>query len=207
MSRQRPHWIFVVQVFLLSATLSATSALALQISPNGSCGGNTGFTCVGSKWGDCCSGHGFCGNIDAYCAHGCDLSGGTCNPGQGTTGVPLAPRPTDGADNASSCRLCPACPICMSPSPTPVPSSCRRLVTATSWETATTTKTVFKAANGTTMESKTVTVTATVTQARTQTLVRTQTRTVFWNGTANATSPKRATTMPPLTAAALPAAP
>jgi hypothetical protein len=30
---------------------------ALQISPDGQCGGN--FTCLGSAYGDCCSPHGW----------------------------------------------------------------------------------------------------------------------------------------------------
>jgi hypothetical protein len=42
---------------------SATPAAALKPSTNGSCGGNTGFTCSGSRFGSCCGANGRCGAI------------------------------------------------------------------------------------------------------------------------------------------------
>ncbi|KAK1245605.1 hypothetical protein MKX08_005234 [Trichoderma sp. CBMAI-0020] len=47
-----------------------------QTSPDGSCGGNTGFVCA---TGLCCSQYGYCGTGPEYCG-----SGGGGNPGNGT---------------------------------------------------------------------------------------------------------------------------
>lgn len=51
----------------------------LTISENGRCGGRSGFTCEGSKFGQCCSIYGWCGNGDAYCGDACDPLRGKCN--------------------------------------------------------------------------------------------------------------------------------
>lgn len=47
-------------------------------SRDGRCGGNTGFTCEGSKFGQCCSIYGWCGKSDAYCGDVCDPLAGKC---------------------------------------------------------------------------------------------------------------------------------
>jgi hypothetical protein len=47
-------------------------------SQDGRCGGNSGFTCTGSRFGPCCSIYGWCGNNEAYCADPCDPLAGTC---------------------------------------------------------------------------------------------------------------------------------
>ncbi|KAH7380081.1 hypothetical protein BKA66DRAFT_369398, partial [Pyrenochaeta sp. MPI-SDFR-AT-0127] len=39
----------------------------LKVSPGGTCGGATGYTCNGSRWGDCCSSFGYCGRSKLYC--------------------------------------------------------------------------------------------------------------------------------------------
>ncbi|KAI0180268.1 carbohydrate esterase family 4 protein [Hypoxylon sp. FL1284] len=41
----------------------------LEVSIEGNCG--AGFTCEGSEYGNCCSGHGFCGASVDYCGEGC----------------------------------------------------------------------------------------------------------------------------------------
>ena len=51
----------------------------LTISENGRCGGRSGFTCEGSKFGQCCSIYGWCGKGDAYCGEACDPLRGKCN--------------------------------------------------------------------------------------------------------------------------------
>lgn len=73
------------------------------ISPDGSCGGNTGFYCVGSTLGmsayfyfysaspiqkvltklssTCCSSSGFCETAVGFCAQGCRPSAGSCTTG------------------------------------------------------------------------------------------------------------------------------
>jgi len=48
----------------------------LEVSRDGTCG--NGVTCAGSRWGECCSGHGYCGSSDDYCGVGCDIAFGTC---------------------------------------------------------------------------------------------------------------------------------
>ena len=47
-------------------------------SMDGRCGGNSGFTCEGSKFGKCCSIYGWCGKSDAYCGDVCDPLAGKC---------------------------------------------------------------------------------------------------------------------------------
>ncbi|KAF2690172.1 carbohydrate-binding module family 18 protein [Lentithecium fluviatile CBS 122367] len=50
-----------------------------KISLDGSCGGISGQTCLGSEFGDCCSQHSFCGRTPAYCSEGCQPKFGDCN--------------------------------------------------------------------------------------------------------------------------------
>ncbi|KAH6892600.1 hypothetical protein B0T10DRAFT_483971 [Thelonectria olida] len=63
---------------------SATStATGVTISPNQQCGGSTGYTCKGSKFGNCCSFYGYCGSTTSYCGTGCDVDFGECNASSG----------------------------------------------------------------------------------------------------------------------------
>ncbi|EGS21859.1 uncharacterized protein CTHT_0037300 [Thermochaetoides thermophila DSM 1495] len=50
----------------------------LIVSTDGSCGG--GITCLGSRFGDCCSEYGYCGRTYAYCGPGCQSAFGFCDP-------------------------------------------------------------------------------------------------------------------------------
>ncbi|KAH7216385.1 hypothetical protein DER44DRAFT_857402 [Fusarium oxysporum] len=52
----------------------------LTISPNQRCGGTTGYTCMNSRFGNCCSWYGYCGSSDSYCGTGCDSNFGECKP-------------------------------------------------------------------------------------------------------------------------------
>ena len=47
------------------------------LSPDGTCGSDSGYQCAGSEFGDCCGQYGYCGNGDAYCGAGCDSLYGT----------------------------------------------------------------------------------------------------------------------------------
>jgi peptidoglycan/xylan/chitin deacetylase (PgdA/CDA1 family) len=47
-------------------------------SSQGLCGEQTGETCTGSIWGECCSKWGFCGSEPAFCGTGCNKEFGTC---------------------------------------------------------------------------------------------------------------------------------
>ncbi|KAH7383554.1 hypothetical protein BKA64DRAFT_760328 [Cadophora sp. MPI-SDFR-AT-0126] len=62
-------------------------------SPDGSCGGTTGYSCTGSAFGNCCSQYGYCGNTVDHCATGCQTPFGTCT---GTGTGPDATVSTDG---------------------------------------------------------------------------------------------------------------
>lgn len=50
----------------------------LKPSANGRCGGDTGYTCERSRFGECCSMHGWCGKSEEYCGGWCDPLHGTC---------------------------------------------------------------------------------------------------------------------------------
>jgi hypothetical protein len=57
---------------------------SLVPSPDGSegiCGGSTGYTCLDSVYGDCCSENGYCGNTTEYCSEGCNPLFGRCGGG------------------------------------------------------------------------------------------------------------------------------
>ncbi|OAL00372.1 hypothetical protein IQ06DRAFT_369732 [Phaeosphaeriaceae sp. SRC1lsM3a] len=62
---------------------------SLVVSPDGACGGSTGFTCRGSPWGECCSQHGTCGNSPQCCGAGCQSSHGVCSGDMGL--MPMVP--------------------------------------------------------------------------------------------------------------------
>ena len=104
----------------------------LEISVDGSCG--NGFTCLGSRYGDCCSKYGWCGSTADHCDAG-------CNPGFGRCGAPVAS--TSNAEPE---------PTSATPVPAPTQSSIQTLTstvlsilyslvttfeTATEWQTST----------------------------------------------------------------------
>ncbi|RMZ28569.1 hypothetical protein D0859_07323 [Hortaea werneckii] len=61
-----------------SSAIATPTPTELTISPNGACGGDTFYTCEGSKWGQCCSVYGYCGSTDDYCGNNCDSDFGLC---------------------------------------------------------------------------------------------------------------------------------
>ncbi|KAF3003978.1 hypothetical protein E8E14_006528 [Neopestalotiopsis sp. 37M] len=68
------------------------------VSPDGSCGGTTGYTCLGSEFGDCCSTYGYCGSTASYCSTYCDSAFGTCD-----TGTKVSGDGSCGGDNGYTC--------------------------------------------------------------------------------------------------------
>ncbi|TDZ73470.1 Chitin deacetylase [Colletotrichum trifolii] len=63
------------------STSSAPAATSTgKVSPNQSCGGTTGYTCLNSAFGNCCSFYGFCGSSLSYCGTGCQSGFGSCSP-------------------------------------------------------------------------------------------------------------------------------
>lgn len=67
-----------------SANVVCSGDLPLVISTNGIC--SEGKTCLGSKFGSCCSKHDYCGSTQGHCSasSGCQLSYGTCTPDTAT---------------------------------------------------------------------------------------------------------------------------
>lgn len=73
-----------------TTTLTSTSSAAsptktkLRTSPDGTCGKASGYTCMGSRYGLCCSAEGKCGNLifsifsQPYCGKGCQPAYGIC---------------------------------------------------------------------------------------------------------------------------------
>ncbi|GAB7360506.1 hypothetical protein MBLNU230_g8456t1 [Neophaeotheca triangularis] len=58
---------------------TASARAPLVVSEDGTCGGNSGFTCKGSKFGKCCSIYGYCGSKEDHCGPACDPLSGKCN--------------------------------------------------------------------------------------------------------------------------------
>jgi hypothetical protein len=56
-----------------------------QISTDGSCGGSSGSTCLGSIFGDCCSAKNYCGGNSSYCDAGCQNGFGKCSASPSTS--------------------------------------------------------------------------------------------------------------------------
>ncbi|CAG7555729.1 unnamed protein product [Fusarium equiseti] len=50
-----------------STTAKPSATEGLAVSTNGDCAYNSGFTCKGSKFGDCCSAAGYCGDDEYHC--------------------------------------------------------------------------------------------------------------------------------------------
>ncbi|KAL9001630.1 MAG: hypothetical protein Q9188_005409 [Gyalolechia gomerana] len=58
------------------------AAPSKKVSTDGSCGGASGNTCLGSEFGDCCSSYNFCGRTKLYCSDPkCQPEFGMCGGG------------------------------------------------------------------------------------------------------------------------------
>ncbi|KAI1815877.1 carbohydrate esterase family 4 protein [Poronia punctata] len=76
-----------------SCLSSPTSTLV--VSTDGNCG--NGVTCQGSRFGNCCSGNGYCGASVDYCGTNCNPNFGTCSTSDDpttTTTTTKGPAPT-----------------------------------------------------------------------------------------------------------------
>ncbi|ERF69025.1 hypothetical protein EPUS_06712 [Endocarpon pusillum Z07020] len=76
--------------------------LDVRISTDGSCGGETGSTCLGSEFGDCCSAKGWCGGNSSYCDIGCQGRFGKCSPAPASTNSATSISETAAAATAAS---------------------------------------------------------------------------------------------------------
>jgi len=102
-------------VLAVGALFTRSAYAQLEISPDGACG--NGVTCLNSRWGQCCSPHGYCGDSIEYCGDGCNSAFGNCGLNGGVNG-------------GGVCN----CPTAIAPAPT-----CRTTVTGTRWMTQTST--------------------------------------------------------------------
>jgi hypothetical protein len=60
------------------ASSTSTTSPSSNVSPDGTCGGTTGYTCAGSQFGSCCSKYGYCGATGDFCGSNCDPDSGKC---------------------------------------------------------------------------------------------------------------------------------
>ncbi|PVH78196.1 carbohydrate-binding module family 18 protein [Cadophora sp. DSE1049] len=63
---------------LISQGCQSAFGKCTQISPFGTCGGNTNYICTDSAYGPCCSEAGYCGSTSAYCGLRCQGQAGLC---------------------------------------------------------------------------------------------------------------------------------
>ena len=89
------------------SSASPTTSSSLAVSTDGSCGDGTGFVCLSSRWGDCCSTKGWCGKEPAYCGKGCQDAFGNCTatPGSSSGSSELSIS-TDGSCGGSTGFIC-----------------------------------------------------------------------------------------------------
>ncbi|OBT52520.1 hypothetical protein VE04_06298 [Pseudogymnoascus sp. 24MN13] len=94
-----------------STTSSIKSTSPLVVSPDGTCGGSTGYTCSGSTFGACCSIYGDCGSSSDFCSTYCDTTGvfGTCSASpttssaKSTSTTDVSPDGTCGGSTGYTC--------------------------------------------------------------------------------------------------------
>lgn len=73
-----------------STSAAASSTPTRAVSTDATCGSNNGgATCLGSSFGNCCSGSGWCGKTDNYCGGSCQSGFGNCgsNNPSGTSSI------------------------------------------------------------------------------------------------------------------------
>ncbi|KAH7233139.1 hypothetical protein BKA59DRAFT_407440 [Fusarium tricinctum] len=89
---------FVGLFWLLPAIVAAQSATTAtlspwqtgEVTPDGTCGGDTGFVCS-PVWGACCSKDGVCGRSSKFCGDGCQNKAGNCNAAAPAPEAPPGP--------------------------------------------------------------------------------------------------------------------
>jgi len=97
-----------VNLLLILGLVSATPATSARaVSPDSSCGGSAGYTCLGSSFGNCCSAYGWCGSTDAYCGTGCQSAFGTCGSNPASSSVEPSQPPSTSSTVAPSKSVSP----------------------------------------------------------------------------------------------------
>ncbi|PVH92943.1 carbohydrate-binding module family 18 [Periconia macrospinosa] len=73
-----------------------------KVSMDGTCGGNNGYTCAGSSFGDCCSQYGWCGSEDGHCGTGCNPLFGKCKGNGQPTSTTSSPTSTPSSGSTAT---------------------------------------------------------------------------------------------------------
>jgi peptidoglycan/xylan/chitin deacetylase (PgdA/CDA1 family) len=74
-----------------------------KVSTDGSCGTQSGATCAGSTFGNCCSQYGWCGSSADHCSAGCNSRFGTCSGGSTSPSPAPAPAPVAKVSTDGTC--------------------------------------------------------------------------------------------------------
>ncbi|KAH9264806.1 hypothetical protein BASA83_011706 [Batrachochytrium salamandrivorans] len=82
------------------AAATTSPAARLPVSPDGQCGGGSGFGC---KLGFCCSKHNYCGSTNEHCGLGCQPDVALCDPLSPLTGLKVSPDGTCGRGTNFKC--------------------------------------------------------------------------------------------------------
>ncbi|KAI6754647.1 hypothetical protein HG530_012399 [Fusarium avenaceum] len=84
-------WLLPALVAAQSATTATLSPWQTgEVTPDGTCGGDTGFVCS-PVWGACCSKDGVCGRSSKFCGDGCQNKAGNCNAAAPAPETPPGP--------------------------------------------------------------------------------------------------------------------
>ncbi|KAF2033572.1 glycoside hydrolase/deacetylase [Setomelanomma holmii] len=81
---------------------AAASTGTKVVSTDATCGGTTGYTCLGSTFGNCCSTNGWCGSTTDYCGTGCQSGFGNCGSNSPVSSTPKAASSTKASSAAAS---------------------------------------------------------------------------------------------------------
>ncbi|QPC78128.1 hypothetical protein HYE68_008880 [Fusarium pseudograminearum] len=83
-------WLLPALAAAQSATVTLSPWQTGEVTPDGTCGGSTGFVCS-PVWGACCSKDGKCGRSSKFCGDGCQSIAGNCNAAAPAPEKPLGP--------------------------------------------------------------------------------------------------------------------
>ncbi|KAK1532870.1 uncharacterized protein CCOS01_04853 [Colletotrichum costaricense] len=114
---------WLLPAFVTSQSVTATTATLSpwqtgEVTPDGTCGGTTGFVCS-PVWGACCSKDGKCGRSAAFCGDGCQPAAGNCNAPAPAPAPPsgpgsISPDGSCGGANQYNCTTSPFGDCCSS---------------------------------------------------------------------------------------------
>jgi hypothetical protein len=85
----------------ISAHTSQTTSVT--VSKDRTCGGQNGYNCKGSTWGNCCSNYGYCGSDTNYCGTGCQSAFGDCSTAKIIRRAISSPDGTCGESSGYTC--------------------------------------------------------------------------------------------------------